>query len=78
MVVNNYLLPDARYEMGGEMGGLIDDGVHRALQMSAGNLSMKYLDFFFFFPTIVCCCFFLVFSDGASKVDCGNVVSSAS
>lgn len=49
MVVNNYLLPDTRYEMGGEMGGLIDDGVRRALQMSAGNLSMKYLDFFFFF-----------------------------
>lgn len=59
IVVNNYLLPDARYEMGGEMGGLIDDGVRRALQMSAGNLSMKYLDFFFFFPQLFVVVFFL-------------------
>lgn len=43
-------MPDMKW---GEMGGLIDDGVCRALQMSAGNLSMKY------FFTV--CVFFLSF-----------------
>lgn len=40
------------------MVGLTGDEVCRALQMSGGNLSMKYLDCFF-------TCLFLVFSDGA-------------